>query len=198
MAERPTETPLIETEGGLEPEGAGWFVVNVHDACWWEHDAFGTACAFEGNETERRRKSNTADARFTQVGINIQVLEPEQPNCMYHREDAQEDFLVLSGECLLLVEGQERRLRPWDFFHCPPGTDHVFVGAGSGPCAILMVGARPERSEDEEIVYPVSELAQRHGAGVPEETPDPRVAYAPYSESRRTRPEPRGLPWEAA
>ena len=195
MAERPTETPLIETEGGLEPEGAGWFVVNVRDTCWWRNDAFGAACAFEGNETERRRKSNTAEARFTQVGINIQVLEPGKPNCMYHREDAQEDFLVLSGECLLLVEGEERRLQAWDFVHCPPLTEHVFVGVGDAPCAVLMIGARPET---EDIVYPVSELAQSHGAGVEEETPEPRVAYAPYPESVRARPERRGLPWEAA
>ncbi len=186
---------MIETEGGLEPEGAGWFVVNVRDACWWRNDAFGTACAFEGNETERRRKSNTADARFTEIGINIQVLEPGTPNCMYHREDAQEDFLVLSGECLLLVEGQERRLRAWDFVHCPPGTEHVFVGVGDAPCAVLMIGAR---HETEDLLYPVSQLAQAHDAGVPEETPDPRIAYAPYPESRRARPGSRGLPWEAA
>jgi uncharacterized cupin superfamily protein len=184
---------MIETEGGLEPEGAGWFVVNVRDACWWKHDTFGLAVGFEGNETERRRKSNTSDARFEQLGINIQVLEPGQPNCMYHAEGAQEDFLVLAGECLLLVEGQERRLRAWDFVHCPPFTEHVFVGAGDGPCAILMIGAR---REPEEVLYPVSELARRHGAGVSVEASDPRVAYAPYTKSRRARPQPRGLPWE--
>jgi uncharacterized cupin superfamily protein len=176
------EAQLVETEGGLEPGGDGWFVVNVRDACWWRNDAFGTAVVFEAD-----------DRRFPQLGINIQVLEPDQPNCMYHRESLQEGFLVLHGECLLLVEGQERRLGAWDFFHCPPGTDHVFVGAGDGPCAVLMVGAR---SSDEEIVYPVSELALRHHAGVPEETPEPRVAYAPYSASHRAIPEPRGLPWE--
>jgi uncharacterized cupin superfamily protein len=177
------EAPLVETEGGLEPGGDGWFVVNVADACWWSHDAFGKATAFEGD-----------GQRFGQVGINIQVLEPGEPNCLYHRESSQEGFLVLSGECLLLVEEQERRLRAWDFVHCPPNTDHVFVGAGEGPCAILMIGARPE---EEELMYPVSALAQRHGAGVPEATPDPRVAYAPYPRSVRARPEARGLPWEA-
>jgi uncharacterized cupin superfamily protein len=176
------EAPLVETEGGLEPGGAGWFVVNVADACWWSDETFGKVTAFEGGEH-----------RFDQFGINIQVLEPGEPNCLYHRESSQEGFLVLWGECLLLVEGEERRLRQWDFVHSPPNTDHVFVGAGVGPCAILMVGAR---SEDEELFYPVSELAQRHGAGVEEATPDPKVAYAPYPRSVRARPEPRSLPWE--
>jgi uncharacterized cupin superfamily protein len=112
---------------------------------------------------------------------------------MYHRESQQEDFLVLAGECLLLIEEQERRLRAWDFVHCPAETDHVFVGAGDAPCAILMVGAR---TPDEQLVYPASELAQRHSAGVPEETPDPRVAYAPYPRSERAPLAATGLPWQ--
>src|SRR5690349_18329817 len=96
--------------------------------------------------------------RFEQLGINIQVLEPGQPNCLYHRENAQEDFLVLFGECLVLIEGEELRLRAWDFVHSPAGTDHVFVGAGDGPCGILMVGFRPET---EELFYPAAEVAGR-------------------------------------
>jgi uncharacterized cupin superfamily protein len=93
---------------------------------------------------------------------------------MYHRENEQEDFLVLAGECLLLVEGQERHLHQWDFVHCPPWTEHVLVGAGDGPCAVLALGARTGG----DIVYPVSELALRHGAGVERETPNPQEAYA--------------------
>jgi uncharacterized cupin superfamily protein len=176
------EAPLKETAGGLEPAGEGWFVVNARDACWWRNEAFGWGTVFESEENG-----------FQQFGINIQVLEPGQPNCLYHRETNQEDFLVLSGECLVLVEGEERRLRAWDFVHCPPETDHVFVGAGDGPCAILMVGAR---SEDEELVYPVSELAQRHSAGAPEETREPRVAYAQYPRSERAPLDLSGLPWQ--
>ena len=99
-----------------------------------------------------------------------------EPPGMYHRESAQEDFLVLWGECLLLVEGEERRLKAWDFVHCPPWTDHVFVGAGDGPCGLLAVGSR----EHQDIVYPVSELAQKYEAGVEKETPDAKEAYAPY------------------
>ena len=29
---------------------------------------------------------------------------------------------VVSGEAALVVEGEERHLRAWDFVHCPPGT----------------------------------------------------------------------------
>jgi uncharacterized cupin superfamily protein len=110
---------------------------------------------------------------------------------MYHGEDIQEDFLVLSGECLLLVEGQERRLQAWDFVHCPAWTEHVFVGAGDGPCAVLMVGARP----DVGVVYPVADVALRHGAGVTRETRSPDEAYAPFPESVPARPDGPALPW---
>jgi uncharacterized cupin superfamily protein len=162
-----SEAPLERTDGALVPQGEGWFVVNAREARWWHSDAFGSACGFEG------------DARFPDFGINIQVLGPGEPNCMYHGENAQEDFLVLSGECLLLVEGEERHLRQWDFVHCPAWTEHVFVGAGSGPCAILMVGARPR---EEALLYPVAEVARRHGAGVEQETTSGREAYAPFED----------------
>jgi mannose-6-phosphate isomerase-like protein (cupin superfamily) len=104
------EARLEETGSGLVPATEGWFVANVRDTAWRVHDTFGADCRFEG-----------PDAPFSQLGINICVLEPGQPNCRYHRESLQEDFLVLAGECLLLVEEQERRLRAWDFVHCPPG-----------------------------------------------------------------------------
>ena len=165
------EAKLARTEHGLVPEGEGWFVVNAREARWWHTDDLGRAVLFEG------------DPRFTDVGVNIQVLEPGQPNCMYHGEGAQEDFLVLSGECLLLVEGEERRLHAWDFVHCPPWTEHVFVGAGSGSCAVLMIGRRPESG----VRYPVVDVALRHGAGVETETELPAEAYArfgPMAESK--------------
>ena len=121
------------------------------------------------------------------------MLQPGQPNGLYHRESAQEDFLVLAGECLLLVEGEERPLRAWDLVHCPRETEHIFVGAGDGPCVILMVGAR---SPDEKLFYPASELARGHGAGADEATDSPAEAYAKFP-----APEPKGpdswakLPW---
>src|SRR5690242_9305236 len=154
---------LEQTEAGLTPAGDGWFVVNAADAVWFTSDAFGSACIFESRA-----------APFRQLGVNLRVLQPGQANGRYHGENTQEDFLVLHGECLLLVSEQERRLRAWDFVHCPADTEHIFVGAGDGPCAILMVGARV----DPEIFrYPRSELALRHGAGVETETQSPREAY---------------------
>ena len=67
------------------------------------------------------------------------MLGPGEPIGMYHWETDQEDFLVLSGEALLIVEGQERPLRQWDFVHCPPKTEHMIVGAGDGPCVVLAI-----------------------------------------------------------
>ena len=156
-----SEAKLVEADGGLVPEGEGWFVLNAREARWLEGH-FGAYTRFEAEP-----------GSFPEVGINIGVLAPGQPACYYHGEGAQEGFLVLSGEALLLVEGEERPLKAWDFVHCPPWTEHVLVGAGDGPCAILAVGRRP----DSGVVYPVSELAQRHGAGV-EVEPRPGEAYA--------------------
>ena len=164
------EAPLERTDAGLVPQGEGWFVVNAREARWLENE-FGPFTRFEGT------------ARFPQVGINIGVLQPGQPSCMYHREDEQEDFLVLSGECLVLIEGEERRLKAWDFVHCPAWTEHVFVGAGDRPCTILAIGTRLT----DDVVYPVSELAQKHGAGVEKETRDPNEAYAGYTRAEDTK-----------
>ena len=127
------EARLEDSGSGLAPTEEGWFVVNVRDATWLNSDDFGSGCIFDSH-----------DAWFKQVGINISVLMPGEPNCLYHSESQQEAFLVLSGEGKLLVEGEERPLRQWDFVHCPAGTEHVFVGAGDGPCAVLMVGARTD------------------------------------------------------
>ena len=178
------EARLQDSGSGLAPAGEGWFVVNVRDVEWMTSDTFGSGCVFESRE-----------AWFPQVGVNLTVLEPGQPNCLYHSESLQEAFLVLSGECRLLVEGEERLLRSWDFFHCPAGVEHVFVGAGDGPCVIVMVGAR---SEDERLLYPVSELAGRYGASVAEETPDPKRAYAQFERPRPGRPSYWArLPWSS-
>jgi uncharacterized cupin superfamily protein len=177
------EAQLEETETGLKPVTEGWFVVNVRDARWMRGKPFAAACPFEGPVPW-----------FRELGITLRVLQPGEPNCLYHRESQQEDFLVLEGECLLLVEGQERPLRAWDFVHCPPNTDHVFVGAGKGPCVILMVGAR---SDDEGLVFPVSELASRYGASVKTETDSGEEAYTMGFPAREEgRPDSwRELPW---
>jgi uncharacterized cupin superfamily protein len=164
--------------GGSKPAGDGWFVVGAREAEWLHNERFGAGVTFEGAD------------RFAHYGINVQVLWPGQPNGYYHAEEGQEDFLILSGECLLLIEGEERRLGAWDFVHCPPGTRHIFVGAGDGPCAFLGVGAR---NAGEGIVYPVSELALGHGAGASEETTDARQAYKDAPDTT-TGPYAGGLP----
>lgn len=168
------EAALEDSGSGLAPVGDGWFVVNVRDSAWVTSEAFGSGCSFESR-----------DAWFRQLGVNVSVLEPGKPNCLYHSESQQEAFLVLSGECRLLVDGEERLLRPWDFFHCPAGVEHVFVGAGDEPCVVFMVGAR---TEDEQLLYPVSELAARYGASAEEETPDPGQAYARFERPQPGRP----------
>lgn len=168
------EARLDDTGSGLAPSTEGWFVVNVRDTEWMTSSSFGSGCVFESDRN-----------RFPQLGINISVLEPGRPNCLYHSESLQEAFLVLSGECRLLVDGEERLLGPWDFFHCPAGVEHVFVGAGDGPCVVLMVGAR---SATEQLLYPVSELAARYGASAEAETPEPRVAYAAFERPTLGRP----------
>lgn len=174
------EAPLVDKGSGLAPAGEGWFVVNVRDAQWLVTEGgdakpSGSECPFESYE-----------AVFPQLGMRLHVLPPGEPNGLYHREDAQEGFLVVAGECILLVEGEERRLRAWDFVHCPAGTEHIFVGAGDGPCTIVMVGAR---GGEEHLVYPVSELVAKHDASAHTETTDPDEAYTPrFEPSRRGRP----------
>jgi uncharacterized cupin superfamily protein len=158
------EARLRGTEHGLEADGKGWFVINGRDAVWGESQTMGVFT----------RLGESKQARFPQVGINIGVLWPGQPACMYHREPNQEDFLIVSGECVLLVEGQERHLKAWDFFHCPADTNHVFVATGTAPCVAVAVGSRASR----DVVYPESKLASKYGASVKKETTDPQAAYA--------------------
>jgi uncharacterized cupin superfamily protein len=146
-----SEARLVPTENGLLPEGEGWYVVNARDAQWWHNEKFGASCNFEGDE------------RFADLGVNLVVLQPGQPNTMYHAEDAQEDFLVLSGECLLIVDREERPLKAWDFVHSPPWTDHVLVGTGDRPCTILMVGSRKTKGD---VHYMMEPVAKKHHAGV--------------------------------
>ncbi len=157
------EALLRQTENGLVAEGEGWFVVNARETVWGDAGRMGVYT-----------RLGEGDARFPELGINVGVLWPGQPACMYHREPNQEDFLVLSGECILIVEGQERTMKAWDFFHSPAGAEHVMVGAGTGPCVILAVGSRGKRS----VVYPASDVARRHEAAVERETTSPEEAYA--------------------
>lgn len=174
------EAPLEPAPGhGLEPKSAGWYVLNAADAHWVD-GAFGAYTRLGGTRE-----------LWPLLGINMAVLQPGQPACMYHGEDEQEDFLVIQGECLLLIEGEERRLKAWDFVHCPPWTEHVFIGAGDAPCTLLAIGTRLKDA----VVYPALEFAQRHGAGVPETTEDPRVAYAGVPDDQPVAFRREWLPW---
>jgi uncharacterized cupin superfamily protein len=187
------EAQLEDVGAGLAPVSPGWFVVNVAEAAWVRNDAFGGRCVLESTPRVLSERPGIEPQHFAEIGFTLAVLEPGKPTGMYHAESAQEDFLVLAGECLLLIEEQERPLRAWDFVHCPAGTLHTFVGIGDQPCVIFMTGAR---RDDGTIVYPRSETALAHDAGVETETPSPAEAYARFEHWRIGRPDAwAGLPW---
>jgi uncharacterized cupin superfamily protein len=168
---------VSKTKAGLIPQERGWFVVNAAEARWKDTGPFGLYCGFEGK------------LPFLQLGINISVLQPGQSLGRYHLEPGhEEDFLVLDGECILIVEEQEHRLARWDFFHCPAGVAHMIVGSGETPSTVLSVGTRGSgKSVSRGVVYPVSEVADRHGVSVERETNDPVEAYADVPRSRSVR-----------
>jgi mannose-6-phosphate isomerase-like protein (cupin superfamily) len=164
------EARLERTEHGLVPENDGWYVLNLRDAEWRHADGRGAVgVVVDDFEGERRD---------VQYGVNPFVLAPGEPMGMYHQETDQENFLVVTGEAVLVVEGEERPLHAWDFFHCPPGTSHVIVGAGNSPCVVIAVGSRSRSEEDGALGFPVDEAARRHGASVAAETMDGGEAYA--------------------
>jgi uncharacterized cupin superfamily protein len=160
------ESKLEQTAHGVVPKGEGWYVLNMRDAEWRHVEGRGAVCLV-GDDFEGWR-------RFEQLGVNPFVLGPGEAMGLYHWEADQEDFLVVSGEAVLIVEGEERPLRAWDFVHCPPQTKHVIVGAGSSPCLVIAVGGR----EHDELGFPADEAAKRHGASVEEDTTEGDVAYA--------------------
>jgi quercetin dioxygenase-like cupin family protein len=180
------EAPLEQTEHGLVPAGRGWLVLNARDARWAECDGKGIESGLQGR------------GDFSQLGMGLNVLRPGEPMTMYHWETDQEDFLILSGEAVLVIEGEERPLRQWDLVHCPPGTNHAIVGAGDSLCVVFAVGALENHTTGSRVdgtlegrddwgAYTVNEIAIRHGAGVAEETTDADVAYAHLPEMKLTR-----------
>jgi uncharacterized cupin superfamily protein len=150
-----------------------WYVRNARDMKWWDVRPRGFV-------------AELVDDDKPQVGVNLFVLEPGNPMAMYHWEADQEGFLVLSGEALLIVDDEERTLRAWDYFHCPPSVPHTIVGAGDGPCAILALGARDDQEGADWGGYPYSELAMKHDASAEEETTDAKVAYARFPSGQPT------------
>jgi len=172
----PDEAKLERIATGLVPADDGWFVLNLADIGWDRVEGGGIWCSFEA-----------PSVRSPLLGVGVHVLWPGETPGFYHAESNQEGFLVLSGECIAIVEGEERRLGPWDYLHCPPGTAHITIGAGDGPCAILMVGTR---APDSTIQYVVEPAAAAHGASVDVATSVPREAYA-----GRPPIEPAPSPW---
>ena len=161
---------LETTEHGLSPSGAGWYVLNMRDAEWRHAEGRGGVCVVADDFEGWRRGAD-------QLGVNPFVLQPGEPNAMYHWEADQEAYLVLSGEATLVIEGEERSLRKWDFVHLPPRTKHVLIGAGTGPCLVIAVGSREHDGHPESLGFPADETARRYGASVDDDTLDGDVAY---------------------
>jgi uncharacterized cupin superfamily protein len=174
------EAKLEQTDTGLVPVDAGWFVLNARDARWSSRPGRNGASFTGKTEWE-------ADTLFPMLGVNLAVLEPGEPNSMYHWETEAEAFLVLSGEALLIVEGEERPLKQWDFVHCPPKTEHVIIGAGDGPSVVLAMSSRENQAFGPYGAYTVDEIARRYSACSDVETQDGDVAYANVPDSQPTR-----------
>jgi quercetin dioxygenase-like cupin family protein len=142
-----------------------WSVRNARDLRWTEN-AMGAYCdLLQGG-----------DDAAEELAINLNVLGRGQPMAIYHHEPHQEGFLVLRGECELIVEGESRPLRQWDYVHTGPGVAHVIVGAGDEPALVLAVGGRVGGGS---ATYPSEPLASRYGAST-DEAHDARAAYARF------------------
>jgi uncharacterized cupin superfamily protein len=173
---------LLASSTGTVRTGEGWFVLNAREARWSHAPGRSAVCEFEG------------EVPFEQIGINLSSLNPGEAMAQYHWEADQEDFLVLAGEALLIIEGEEHPIKAWDFVHCPPGASHVIVGAGNRRCVVLAMGARDRSTGDDWGAYPVDPVALRHGAGVDRETRIPAEAYAGLPRRRPAAFEPSWLP----
>ncbi len=175
------EATLEETASGLVPSTPGWFVLNVREARWREKPGQGFSLPLTGLDEYE------AETFFPMLGMSIRVMQPGEPSTTYHWETEQECFLVLAGEAVLIVEGQERRLQQWDFVHCPPQTRHAFAGVGDGPCVLLCASSRQFQKDGPWGFYCVDETAARYGASSPEETQDLSIAEARFAGARATR-----------
>lgn len=172
------EARINHTEQGSLPADGGWFILNLGEMAWDTVPGFGTWRGFDFAARPAREPGS---------GVHIHVLEAGESNGYYHSEDAQEGFLVLSGECLAVVEGEERTMRQWDYLHSPPGTAHITVGAGSAPCVILMFGS-PDPSRH--VSWIADETAARHGVSVSRTTSDGAEAYPDIPRETSVPPPP--------
>ena len=175
------EATLKETEAGLVPDSAGWFVMNAREARWFERPGAMLSLPLTGADEYE------AETFFPMLGMAIRVVIPGQPSTTYHWETEQEDFLVLHGEAMLIVEGQERPVKQWDFVHCPPETRHAFAGIGDSPCVLLCASSRQFQKDGPWGYYCADETAARYNAASPEDTQDDELAYAHFPPSHPTR-----------
>ena len=157
-----TEARLERVASGLAPVTPGWFIVNTADAAWTYNEAYGGVCIFESDEFVLKDRPDLTAYEKPDAGFTIRVVPPGTPSTLYHAESVQEDFFILMGECVLIIEDQERHLRAWDFVHCPPMTAHAFVAKEPGPCVILATG---NRRDDFDRLDRGSEVAHRYDAG---------------------------------
>lgn len=164
------EARLAQVASGLAPVTPGWFVVNARDAAWMNNDRREACCIFESDDFVLQGRPDLTEYVKPGAGFVLRVLRPGLPTGLYHAESVQEDFLVLQGECILIVEDEERHLRAWDFVHCPPGTGHTFVGAGDGPCILVCTGNRDLNDETFWRISKRSDTAMRYGASVEHDT----------------------------
>jgi mannose-6-phosphate isomerase-like protein (cupin superfamily) len=175
------EATLQETEAGFVPASVGWFVLNAREARWFQTPGMGHGLPLTGVD------ERDAETLFPMLGMSIRVMDPGEPSTTYHWETEQEDFLVLSGEAVLIIEGEERRLKQWDFVHCPPGCRHAFAGAGDGPCVLLCASSRQFQKDGPWGFYCADRVAERYNAGAPEDTQDGELAYARFAPTQATR-----------
>jgi len=175
------EAKLEDNGTGLVPQSVGWLVLNARDARWFDKPGQGHSVPLTGHDEYE------AETFFPMLGMAIRVMSPGEVSTTYHWETEQEDFLVLAGEALAIIEGQERALKQWDFVHCPPETKHAFVGAGDGPCVLLCASSRQFQKDGPWGFYCADETAARHNAASPEDTQDGDIAYARFPPSRETR-----------
>ena len=173
------EAKLVETGSALVPDGEGWFILNARDAAWETLAGTGAWVSFE------------AEGVPNQIGAGFHLLPPGESTGFYHREGNQEGFLVLEGECLVVVEGEERAMRRWDYFHCPAETGHIMIGGSEQPCVLFMFG---NRLADAGTHYPVEPAAAKHGASAAQPTDSSLQAYGPREFSRVEAPWPRTPP----
>jgi mannose-6-phosphate isomerase-like protein (cupin superfamily) len=174
------EAEIEETEVGLLPKTQGWFIMSALETRWFDKPGQGHSVSLTGyNEYE-------AETFFPMLGMSIRVAGPGDATTTYHWETEQEGFLVLSGEGIAIIEGEERPLKQWDFVHCPPGTRHAFAG-GEPPLVLLCASSRQFQKDGPWGYYCFDETAAKYNAASPEDTQDGEIAYARFAEVRKTR-----------